>query len=474
MLDLSLEWTVSDSAARLLAAPEALMLQQNGANTRLIVASRGEPGFGALDLSKSGAFTGEEWHSEAACAGLTGLSAMTATSGMALATGWSDPCIDLPFSTPPSEPAPRAISKPLNHIAPHEGGPGIALWQENAAGTLTLTDTQKDTRRLPLGDTVAHTTLSLGKRDFAFTASSFDAGVASFKVKNGTLQTADIIRPGSAFPAYQPSCLDAFEHDGTGYLLAGASGSGTLSLFKVAKSGALTSLDTAYDDHGTRFAGISEIASGTVNGRPLIAATGSERGLTIFELTDRDTLRPLLTTADGEVLPLGEVSEMLFGDVGSDQFLFLSDRETNSVSALRLDIPEIDKLHVGKAGKDALKGGAGHDVLDGKGGADKLKGNDGDDQLFDGKGRDKLTGGEGADLFIFDADKATDKILDFEPGIDRIDLSAIPMVQGLPSVIIKPRPWGALLLAGDERIIIRTADQSTLTFEDFDEDDFIF
>lgn len=474
MLDLSLEWAVSDSATRLLSAPEALMLQNTGSETRLIVAARGEPGFGVLNLSRDGAVTAEEWIADAACAGITGLSAMNTTSSTALATGWSEPCIDVPFETPIDTPLPRAVTKRLTHIAPAEGGSGIALWQEGSTGTMICTDTIADTRRLPLGDPVAHATLGLGKRDFAFTASSFDAGIASFRVKGGALKLADVLRPGAEFAAHQPSALEAFEHGGKGYLLAGASGSSSLSLFRVSKTGALTCVDTLYDSQDTRIAGLSEISSGTVNGRTLIAATGAEKGLTVFEVTHRETLRPLLTTADGEHTPIGELSELLFGDVGADQFLFLSDRENDSLSALRIEVPTIAATLVGRAGKDRLQGTSGHDVIDGAGGRDKLKGGAGDDTLYDGKGADKLTGGAGADLFIFDADGATDRIIDFEPGVDRIDLSAIPMLHGLPSLIIKPRPWGALLLAGDERIVIRTADDTPLSLDDFEEDDFIF
>ncbi len=59
-----------------------------------------------------------------------------------------------------------------------------------------------------------------------------------------------------------------------------------------------------------------------------------------------------------------------------------------------------------------------------------LDGRDGNDFLFGGGGGDTLTGGSGNDTFTFtsisDAPmNANERILDFERGIDRIDLSLI-------------------------------------------------
>ncbi|MFK7754821.1 MAG: M10 family metallopeptidase C-terminal domain-containing protein [Sedimentitalea sp.] len=90
-----------------------------------------------------------------------------------------------------------------------------------------------------------------------------------------------------------------------------------------------------------------------------------------------------------------------------------------------------DKL-IGGADKDVLKGGGEDDKLIGGGGNDKLQGGDGEDQLEGGFGWDRLTGGSDADAFIFE--NATDSmassglidwIIDFEVGLDVIDLSGM-------------------------------------------------
>jgi Ca2+-binding RTX toxin-like protein len=89
----------------------------------------------------------------------------------------------------------------------------------------------------------------------------------------------------------------------------------------------------------------------------------------------------------------------------------------------------------GVAGLDSLFGNAGNDTLYGRDGADLLDGGDGADLLIGGNGRDGLRGGLGSDRFDFDTLGETavgygDRILDFERGIDKIDLSGIDAKAG--------------------------------------------
>ncbi|MGR3823727.1 MAG: calcium-binding protein [Salipiger marinus] len=88
-----------------------------------------------------------------------------------------------------------------------------------------------------------------------------------------------------------------------------------------------------------------------------------------------------------------------------------------------------DKLY-GGGDHDTLRGEEGSDRLEGGAGNDLLYGGEGDDLLAGGAGQDKLYGGEGADRFVFytasDSAGATyDKLVGFDFGADRIDLSSI-------------------------------------------------
>lgn len=86
----------------------------------------------------------------------------------------------------------------------------------------------------------------------------------------------------------------------------------------------------------------------------------------------------------------------------------------------------------GNASDNHITGGAGADRLLGLAGDDTLLGGLGNDSLTGGQGADRLIGGGGADRFIFLAlsdsaprAEARDVIVDFQRGIDRIDLSVL-------------------------------------------------
>lgn len=86
-------------------------------------------------------------------------------------------------------------------------------------------------------------------------------------------------------------------------------------------------------------------------------------------------------------------------------------------------------LH-GMAGSDQLWAQAGDDLLFGEAGEDRISGDAGNDRINGGAGQDKMKGGAGKDVFVFTsaADSPRlhgDKVLDFQAGQDRIDLSAI-------------------------------------------------
>ena len=96
---------------------------------------------------------------------------------------------------------------------------------------------------------------------------------------------------------------------------------------------------------------------------------------------------------------------------------------------------------------DKITGNAAKNKIEGLGGDDEIHGGGGNDTIIGERGADNLWGGTGADTFVykhftdsaliqvvssqfqsdlpFDASLGVDVIHDFEPGVDKIDLSAI-------------------------------------------------
>lgn len=114
-------------------------------------------------------------------------------------------------------------------------------------------------------------------------------------------------------------------------------------------------------------------------------------------------------------------------------FYFHSDDLLSQIDASDFIFANPSATITGTANADSLTGGAAiNDVMSGLAGVDTLKGGTGDDTLNGGAGADYLYGEAGADIFTIATlsdsaitGNAFDRILDFENGIDTIDLSAL-------------------------------------------------
>jgi Ca2+-binding RTX toxin-like protein len=181
---------------------------------------------------------------------------------------------------------------------------------------------------------------------------------------------------------------------------------------------------------------------------------GGDGDDTAFGGTDND----LIVTGAGNDLARGESgNDTLDGQWGMDTLYGDDGNDLLSGGIGR------DRLY-GGSGNDTLSGGRGNDRLFGGDGNDRLNGGSGNDLLFAGRGSDRLIGGEGADVFVWThagqspATGRPDVIVDFEPGIDRIDLSALhddlrfgPRLTGRPGDIAYDSALGRISvdLTGD-------------------------
>ncbi len=136
--------------------------------------------------------------------------------------------------------------------------------------------------------------------------------------------------------------------------------------------------------------------------------------------------------AGDDLIRGGLGNDIIFGGRGNDQLYGESGNDEIHGG------PGNDQIY-GGAGNDTLFGDEGNDVIYGNKGHDTLSGGAGNDLLYGGPGRDRLTGGPGADVlyggadadtFVFEAlgdslPNAHDRIMDFQSGLDRIDLRAL-------------------------------------------------
>jgi serralysin len=180
-------------------------------------------------------------------------------------------------------------------------------------------------------------------------------------------------------------------------------------------------------------------SSGVAIGRDTI--TDFEKGADKIEIADASSFigSNAFTGSAGEVRYAASSGQTVVElDSNGDR---LADLQLLLTGELQLDYSDFKGVRAaptagndvltGTAGADTIKALSGDDVVFGLGGSDTLDGGSGDDILVGGLGRDLLTGGTGADVFRLEslADSASgigrDRILDFQSGVDKIDLSAL-------------------------------------------------
>ncbi|TMV12683.1 FG-GAP repeat protein [Arenibacterium halophilum] len=124
-----------------------------------------------------------------------------------------------------------------------------------------------------------------------------------------------------------------------------------------------------------------------------------------------------------------------------------------------------DLLH-GDGGNNRLNSGNGADDLYGHNGNDTLIGGGGADTLFGGSGDDTLRGGAGADTFVMQGNWGHDTIVDFEDGVDIIDVYDTG-VQSTGAFIRTMNGNDAVLAFGGNSITILNTTLAELTNADF-------
>ncbi|NIY95196.1 calcium-binding protein [Salipiger sp. HF18] len=341
-------------------------------------------------------------------------------------------------------------------IAALHGSPGLSVLTRDAGGDLTELRYQGDRDIAYLSDPVAMVSVETAEGTLVLATSSSEAGLSSFTLRpDGRLVLRDSIGAADGVGINTPTALAVAEVGGKVMALLGAAGTGTISVFEVAGSGALRHVGQALDDRGSFFQGLSVLRTATLDGTVYVVAGGSDDGLTLFSLLPDGHLVELQSLADSTALGLDNVNALELVAAEGVLHAFVTSETGTGVTHLSWAPDPDDGQHLGGDRSEALSAGAG------------------DDLLFDGAGSDTLTGGTGADLFVFAADGSRDVITDFTPGQDMVDLSGWDWLYSTAQLEITATATGAEIRYGDELLELRTADGRSLGYDDFMETDML-
>lgn len=164
-----------------------------------------------------------------------------------------------------------------------------------------------------------------------------------------------------------------------------------------------------------------------------------------------------------DTLKGGDGDDNLYGRSGDDSLLGGAGNDTmaGGEGRDRLLAGEGDDQLFGGSGADTLDGAAGDDALFGGPGNDKISGSPGADTLIGGRGQDTLTGGPAPDVFVFGPTAGKDRITEFDPGLDQIQLNGFD----LGDVSVMRTDTDTILTFGNVEVVLEDVRVGLTTIE---------
>ncbi|SMX46409.1 calcium-binding protein [Actibacterium lipolyticum] len=327
-------------------------------------------------------------------------------------------------------------------------GAGVATFTVGGNGTIDAVSYATDDASHYAANITSMAHAKVAGVDYLIAASSTEDGVTCYRIMpDGNLAVTDAIGATEYLPIGAPQNIEVVELGGATFAILASATTSSLTVLRIEEDGTLMPVDQIMDDQTTRFANAAVLDSFTLNGQVYVLAAGSDDGLSLFTLLPDGRLLHVQTLVDSAQNSLRNVSEIAVQTVGDEVQLFVISAAEGGMSQFRF-VPSAVQDEV-LVSTGTLSGGAGADIL------------------IDGDGQDQLTGGSGADLFIFTPDGQADEIMDFQLGIDRLDLSALGMIHSVSSLTITPTADGAILQLGTEQIVLHSADGQPLEAADF-------
>ena len=335
------------------------------------------------------------------------------------------------------------------------GEPGIVRLIFNAAGVPVSEAYYSDTGNTAAADIAGLAHLNVGGADYLISACAVEHAITLWSINaNGGLTAETTLGAEEGLWITAATALVSAEAHGASYVVLAAAGSSSLSVFRLDADGTLTQTDHLLDSLGTRFGGVADVTTVTLEGRVYVIAGGADDGISLFELMPNGRLLARAHIEDTTAMGLDNVSAIAATVSGGTIDIFVTSASEPGLTQLSYT-PDAAGQTLFAAGSGATLSGTGSaDILAGAQGADRLSGNGGADVLLDGGGSDTLTGGTGADVFILSYDEAEDRITDFELGVDRIDLSGWSMLRDISQLTITQTSTGMRITYLGEVLIV--------------------
>ena len=334
-------------------------------------------------------------------------------------------------------------------VAAGAGQSGLATYLRASDGSLSPLATRGDTATTYVDSVDMMAAATVGGQQLVFAASGSESGVSAYRLdSNGGLSHLDSLGAREGIGINAPTALLSTEIGGQPVLLLAAAGSNSISVIGIGADGSLTLRDHLTDSLTTRFGAVTVMEAIIHDGRTYVVAGGGDDGLTLFTLLDDGRLLVLDVLADSTALGLDNVNGLALQMQGNTLHVFATSETESGLTHATATLAQ-DAVQTGTSGNDTLVAA------------------DSGSALVDGAGDDWLGGGAGADVFVLAADDSRDDIHDFDPNMDRIDLSAWDGLTSVAQLEITSTTSGAVLRYGSEVLHLHTTQGHPLTLNDF-------
>jgi Ca2+-binding RTX toxin-like protein len=340
--------------------------------------------------------------------------------------------------------------------------------------TLSLVQTVSDTRKSYVSDVTQSVSRTIGDAEFLLTLSGTGDGLSVFGFDDqGHAYMIDSLGIPDGLQMSRGADMAVVTIDGDSIVIIAGQASSSVTTLRLNEHGVLFFADHVTDTNDVNIHHASHLDTFTHAGRQFLAVAGSDPGISIFEITPGGRLTLVSNLTDSRLLDVRSWTSLDVVVDGNEAFILATPQSNEDLIQISLDLSAVGIQANATSSELDLTGTNLDDLLIGNDDDNTLSAGSGTDILIDGLGEDTLIGGAGSDTFVFVHDESIDTILNFEVGIDRIDLSQIGLVRNIGRLQITPTSDGAIIDFFGQTLILYSEDGNSIAPSDLTIDHFL-
>lgn len=335
-----------------------------------------------------------------------------------------------------------------------DGSAGYDIWRANGSTLRKIDSYQLPKNQIPPDSEINDIEIvDVGPNKYIVSVAALADSVLVQAINpDGTLGVARSLHSSNGIGISKPTQIETVTVAGVTYVVVASAESSSLTTMRLTADGNLVSVDHIIDERSTRFAGATAMETVMVDGRAFIFVGGKDDGLSVFTVMPGGILLHLANLVDRDGWSLADVAAIKASQIGDKIAVFVTSKTEGGISQFSFDPGKIGQTIT--TGSGNVTGTNGNDMLLAGRGTLRINGGAGDDILIAGEESVALTGGAGADIFVASAIKGRIAIMDYEHGVDRLDLSNLGMIRSTSQLVMKPQNYGIKIFYGETVIDI--------------------